>query len=220
MSDASRDDDRRAIVPLVLAAGASSRMGAPKAGLVLGGRTALRWVLDACAREKLGDPVVVTGAHPDAVRAAAEGVSLAPLLVANPEWARGRTTSIRVGLSALRPGASAFLLWPVDVPLAGEGGTLALLLAARARGEGRARAWVPSHDGHRGHPILLERSVEGELAALGDDVPAREVVRALASRGELAHVLAPDPAVLWDMDTPEDLERLERELARRARGLG
>lgn len=205
------------VVPLVLAAGASSRMGSPKAAVVLGGRTALARILDACARASLAPALVVTGAHPEAARAAAPGARPAPTFVANPDWARGRTTSIRAGVRALPASAEAFLLWPVDCPLAGEGGTVGLLLEAAARPGPGAQGWVPSHDGRRGHPILLRRSVAPELSALGDDVPAREVIRALAARGHLEHVLVPDAAVLWDVDTPGDLARLERELARRAR---
>jgi CTP:molybdopterin cytidylyltransferase MocA len=202
------------IVPIVLAAGASRRMGSPKAALELGGRTALRWVLDACRAAGLGRAIVVAGAHPEETRAAARGAARDPLVVVNASWERGRTTSIRAGLAALGAEARAFLLWPVDTPLAGEGGTLELLLSARAR-RPSARGWVPSHEGRRGHPILLDRSVAAELEALADDASARDVVRGLARRGELEHVLVPEPAVLWDMDTPDDHARIVRELERR-----
>src|SRR5438552_2085673 len=103
-------------------------MTSPKAAVELGGRTALRHVLDACAAAGLARAIVVAGAHPEAVRGAAAGASLEPEVVVNESWERGRATSIRAGLGALPRDAAAFLIWPVDVPLAGEGGTLALLL--------------------------------------------------------------------------------------------
>jgi CTP:molybdopterin cytidylyltransferase MocA len=201
-----------AITPLVLAAGASSRMGRPKAALELAGRTALRRILDACHESGLARAIVVTGAH-DA-RAAAAGAALEPIFVANPDWARGRATSIRAGLAALPAGAEAFLLWPVDVPIPGRA-VVEALVTARARAE-RARAWIPSHAGRRGHPALFDRSVARELAALEDDRPARDVVRALAAQGEVHHVETDDPSVLWDMDSPEDHARLAAEALRRS----
>jgi len=195
------------IVPIILAAGASSRMGTPKASLLLGGRPTLAWILEGCTG--LYAPVVVAGAHLGEVRAAAGSAHV----VANPYWERGRMTSVRAGLDALPPEAAAFLLWPVDAPLAGE--AVPLLAAAwrdRLPGE---RAWVPSHNGHRGHPLLLDRSLEPELRALGDDENVRSLVRALHERAALRHVLCADPYVLHDMNSPEDHARFEAELARR-----
>jgi molybdenum cofactor cytidylyltransferase len=204
------------IVPIVVAAGASSRMGSPKAALRLGDRTALRWILDACAEAGLGPAIVVSGAHPDAVREAARGAAPFPSLVQNEAWASGRTSSIRAGLGALPDAARAFLLWPVDVPLAGP--ALPLLLEAfRSRRPGEL-ACVPSHGDRRGHPIVFDRSVGRELEGLAPDASARDVVRGLAARGALRHVVVADPGVLWDMDSPEDHDRLAREVARRERG--
>jgi CTP:molybdopterin cytidylyltransferase MocA len=195
------------IVPIILAAGAGSRMGRCKASLALRGRPALAWVLDAC--RGLGEPIIVAGAHVEAVRKAAGSARV----VTNADWERGRATSVRAGLDALPAGAEAFLLWPVDVPLAGA--AVPLLVEAYERRSAKERAWVPSYAGKRGHPLLLARSVETELRALTDDQPVRDVVRALDARGELRHVLCEDPLVLEDMDTLEDHARLEAELARR-----
>ncbi len=203
-------DNPSVIVPIVLAAGASRRMGAPKASLLLGGRTALGRILDACAG--LGRPIVVAGAHVDAVRSAAGTARV----VANPDWTKGRMTSVRAGLDALPDEALAFLLWPVDVPLAGA--AVPLLVAAFAAADASAAAWVPSHAGRRGHPLLLRRSLVPELRALGDDEPLRTCVRSLDARGVLRHVVCEDPGVLWDMDSPEDHARLEAELIARGRG--
>lgn len=188
------------IVPLILAAGASTRMGRPKAALPFGETTALGLVLDACARAGLAAPLVVAGADPAAVRAAAGGRP--HTLVENPRWAEGRATSIQAGLAALPPEAAAFLLWPVDVVLPGADVVLELVLA-REREAGR-RAWVPSHAGRRGHPVLFAREVAPRFLALAPDAPARDVVRALAAEGALLHVETDDPGVLLDMNTPED----------------
>ncbi len=192
------------IVPLVLAAGASSRMGTPKAQLRLGGKPLLHWVLDGCAG--LGPAIVVAGAHPDAVAGLARGSKV----VLNRDWEKGRTTSIKAGLRALPETASAVLVWPVDIPLAGS--AVPLLVEAHREG-GPYKAWVPSHTRKRGHPLLLDASLIPEILALGDDEPLRTLVRDLAARNLLRHVECPDPNILRDLDTPADLEALARELA-------
>lgn len=202
----------RDVVPLVLAAGASTRMGRPKAGLPFGETTALGLVLRACAAAGLGPALVVAGAAPDEVRAAVPAGETV-LLVDNPRWSAGRTTSIQAGLSALPADARAFLLWPVDVCLPGPD-VVRALLAASARDPGRL-AWIPSHSARRGHPALFARAVASRLMALGPDDPARDVVRALADEGQVCHVAVDDPWVLRDMDTPDDHQAFMREWAAR-----
>lgn len=190
------------VVPLVLAAGAATRMGRPKADLPFGDTTALGLILEACAAAGLAPALVVAGARPDVVRAAAARAGRGARVVDNPRWAEGRTTSIQAGLRALPAGATAFALWPVDVCLPGAPVVEALLAARAARPA--ALAWVPSHAGRRGHPALFARAAAPRLLALGPDAPARDVVRALAAEGALEHVAVDDPFVLRDMDTPED----------------
>ncbi len=191
------------VVPLVLAAGASTRLGSPKAAARLGATTALGRLLDTCAAVGLGAPVVVAGADPGAVRAAAEGREARH--VVNPRWAEGRTTSIQTGLRALPAEANGALLWPVDACLVGAALVAALVAAWAA--DPAALACVPSRAGRRGHPLLLDRAALSRFEALGPDEPARAVTRALAAEDRLVHVASEDEAVLMNLDTPEQLAR-------------
>jgi molybdenum cofactor cytidylyltransferase len=180
-------------------------MGRPKAGLPFGGRSALGLILETCARAGLPPAVVVAGAHPAAVaEAAAQAPGEQAQVVVNPRWAEGRATSIQAGLDRL-PAGSAALLWPVDACLPGPE-VLAALLAAREAAPARA-AWVPSHGRRRGHPVLLGPLALERLRALDPDAPARGVIRALSDEGLLEHVEVADPAVLMNMNTPEDHAR-------------
>ncbi|MGE0709767.1 MAG: NTP transferase domain-containing protein [Planctomycetota bacterium] len=196
------------VAPVVLAAGASRRMGAPKAALRFGGRTALARILDACAAAGLMRPRVVLGAHPAATRAAAGGREAR--FVENPAWEQGRATSIQAGLRDLGEEAAAALLWPIDACLPGVEVVAALLAAAAA--EPDALAAVPSHVGRRGHPLLVRAAVWPRLLALGPDQAARDVVRALAAEGLLLHVEVEDRSVLMNVNTPEELQRWGGEL--------
>jgi len=189
---------------VVLAAGASRRMGSPKALLAFGATTALGRVVDACRAAGLGRPLVVVGAHADRVGPAA--AALGARVVGNPRWAEGRTTSIQAGIAALPADAAAALLWPVDVCLP-DRAVVEALLRARAAAPA-AQVWVPCHGGRRGHPVLIARAATASLAALGPDEPARQVIRGLAARGAVAHVEVEGDAVLRDMNTPQEYRAL------------
>lgn len=196
--------------PLVLAAGASSRMGRPKAGLPFGDRTALGLILEACDEAGLAPGVVVAGAHPAEVRAALG--SAQGQVVDNPRWAEGRATSIQVGLATLPADAGGFLLWPVDVCLPGAAAVGELLEAARDHPA--YQAWVPSFAGRRGHPILFAACVAERLRALRADQPARDVTRALHEEGALYHRPTKLAAVRMTMNTPPEYERWLQEFQR------
>jgi CTP:molybdopterin cytidylyltransferase MocA len=177
------------IVPIILAAGASSRMGRPKALLDFDGRRAIDLVLDACAG--LETPIVVTGAHPVDVGDRAT-------VVVNPEWSRGQMSSLKAGLRALPPGATAFLLFPVDCCLVTADDVRAIVAAWKCQ-----TLVVPSRDMRRGHPVLVDASLIPPLLALSDTASAREVFHKYRPE----YVTSVSPHVLMDLDTPEDYAR-------------
>lgn len=190
-----RDSLNEVTSAIVLAAGASSRMGRPKALLDVGGRPAVERVVATLRDGGAADVVVVVGRHADEIRGGAElrGVRV----VDNPDWARGRTSSVQRGIAALAPGAEWTLLALVDMPLV-RADTVRALLSAR---RDDADAVVPTHGGRRGHPILLRRTLFARIAELGPDEPLHVVIRA-ASRAE---VPVEDPGVLVDFDEPGDV---------------
>ena len=183
---------------VVLAAGASTRMGRPKALVLLpDGARALDRVIAAC-REGGCDPVlVVTGSDAEAVGPAARAAGAVE--VENPSWARGRSTSVKAALPHLPPGAAGFLLHPVDHPLV-EPAVVRALLAAAAEHPG-ARVVLPVHGGRRGHPAWFGAGVLPEIAVLGDDEPLHGIVR----RGGVVEVPVASGSVLRNLDRPEDL---------------
>jgi molybdenum cofactor cytidylyltransferase len=201
--------NRKSISPLILAAGASTRMGRHKALLVVGGLPALGRAIAVCRAAGLGRPVVVLGALAEAIRPAARGARV----VVNRRWARGQTSSLKAGLRALPSSARAFLLYPVDFPLITPA-VVRSLVAARER-TGKAIV-IPSHAMRRGHPVLFDAALRREFLALGDGEPARRVVDAEPRR--IAYVAAP-AAVLRDMDTPGDYEEVRRQEVRSQKGM-
>jgi molybdenum cofactor cytidylyltransferase len=188
---------------VILAAGASARLGEPKALVDLGGRSALERLVEAS--RAFGTPLVIAGAHFDRIRA------LAPpgcLVVENPDWRAGRTGTAALG-AAMRAGCDLCLA-PIDAPLVPAAVFEALARAWREAGE-PPRGWLAPRFGDRhGHPILVGR----ELAAALGSMPESEPLRAL--RGHAEPLFAVDvqaPEVLDDLDTPEDLGRLRARLS-------
>jgi len=191
------------VIPIVLAAGASTRAGRSKPLLPFDGGTCLSLVLGACRGGGAWPPVVVLGREAAAVRAVLPAE--ATPCVNSDFAASGPARSLQVGLDNLPQGAAAILVFPVDFPLVTAGDVAALVVRwddARRRG---MRIVAPSHAMRRGHPVIVDLSLAPELRALAPDEPIHHVIRAHAP--EIEHVVRPDPWVLTDMDTPEDYER-------------
>ena len=121
---------------IVLAAGRSSRMGQPKAGLRLGpdGPTFAAAAVTALRDGGIDRVVVVAGAHPAAVRDALDGVAGVDV-VDHPDWTSGQLSSLLAGLAAVDDAAlEAIAVTLVDVPLVRASTVAALLEAWRRSG--------------------------------------------------------------------------------------
>ena len=203
------------LTPIILAAGASTRMGRPKALLDFDGKTALELALDAVAG--VGMPVVVLGPNYEEIEAAVDlgGRSLRGAL--NLDVSSGQTASLLRGLSVLPAHADAFLFMPVDFPLVSAADVARLVEAYRAHRDASRSIFIPSHGMKRGHPVLCRRELAAEFQALSPGAPARDVINRDPAR--IAYVEYPEAYVLMDMDTPEDYVRcLGAYRTRNARG--
>lgn len=186
---------RAEVVALVTAAGASSRMGTPKALLDWGGQPLVAHQAEALAG--FAEVVVVLGAAREAIRAAAPLTSPARY-VDNPAWAEGRSTSVEAGARALGAAARAVLVVAVDQPL--EAAVVDALLAAFDP-EAHAVA-QPVRGGRRGHPLLLAASALPALRRASERPEGlRDVVRDLRARAIEVEVAS--DGVHHDLNTPE-----------------
>ena len=192
---------------LILAAGASSRMGTVKALLELEGRTFLDRLIDALAGT-CSPVIVVLGHHGGLIRERLRNPKRA-LFVENPDPDRGQLSSLQCGLASLPAETDAVLFTPVDLP-ALEPGTVACV-AREFELSGRPLA-IPRYQGRRGHPVCLSRALIDELLSLPAGARAKDVIHRHID--EAAFVDVDDPAVIDDIDEPEAYRRLVQRLAR------
>ena len=187
---------------VVLAAGASSRMGTPKQLLRFRGETLLRRAALAALGAGCRPVVVVTGAH--ALRTGEELRGLGVLEVVNELWETGMASSVRAGIGALLGAdadASAVVLMLCDQPHVTSEIIAALVAAHRDGG----RTVVASRYGESfGVPALFDRSLFPELARLEGRGGAKQLIERHARE---AHFVS-FPGGETDVDTPDDFARL------------
>lgn len=191
------------VVAVVLAAGSSARMGRPKPLVRLAGTPLLAHALQSLRGSTVRDIVVVLGSSAEEVRrdVPLEGTRV----IVNERYSDGMSSSIRAGLEAAPDRAEAFLIVLGDQPLVSSATIDALVRRRRVE---HARIVVPSFRGTRGNPVLFDRSLAPEIEDVRGDVGCRSVVADHAS--EVVEVPVEDPGILLDVDTPGDLEALER----------
>ena len=186
---------------IVLAAGASTRMGRPKALLEAGDRTFVRRILDTLRDGGVADLVVVVRPGHDQLIQEVEASGFGRTVL-NPRADEGQLSSLIAGLDALdRPGVDAVLVTLVDVPLIGPDAVRLLLARAAASPAPVLRA---VHQGRHGHPVIFKREVFEALRRADPAAGAKAVVRAV----EVEDVETGDPGVVEDVDTPEEYARL------------
>lgn len=191
------------IAAIVLAAGASTRMGRQKLTLPMrDGQSLVRLAVEQVLAAGLDDVVVVTGRDAEAVALAL--AQLPVRTVVNARYAEGQSTSLRAGLDALRPGTAAAVVALGDQPLPDP--DIIRRLAATFRTTGRPIV-VPVYRDGRGNPVLFAAAVFGELRAVTGDRGGREVIARDPTR--VAEVPI-DLAMPADIDTPEDYEAARR----------
>lgn len=181
---------------LVLAAGASKRLGQPKQLVRLGGRPALHIVVTNAVALAGNAVTVVVGAN---AREMTHLLAHSPAsVIVNRSWEEGMASSLRFGLASLPPGCDAVL-----VLLGDQVGVTAddlKRLASAWKGEESLIA-AAVYDQHVGVPAIFPRLCFSELAELRGDHGARAVLE----RNSYRLVRVPMSNAAIDLDTPEDL---------------
>jgi len=190
---------------ILLAAGASTRMGRPKQLLRYQGESLLRRTLCIAMETPFRPLAVVLGFRAEEMEAELEGADA--LIVRNSTWASGMGSSVAAGLEALlraEPGLDAACFILVDQPHL----TAAHLLELRRQLE-QAPEKLGAASAYRqtlGVPAIFRKALFPELLKLHGQKGAKPVIEKY--KGQL--ISAPFPQGHIDLDTPEDWQELLR----------
>ncbi len=170
------------VAGLILAGGASRRMGMPKALLTLNQETFLGRLIRVFGNYCAGVTVVL-GHEARGIQSALQP-SRAKFVI-NPHWQQGQLSSLQAGLQALPGDLDAVLFTPVDYPAVSESTVGSLIAACETVSAPQAGVmaaaagslWIPRHQGRHGHPVLVSASLIPEL--LAETESARRTARDL-----------------------------------------
>lgn len=216
---------------IILAAGASSRMGRDKALLAWPPRSSVAAVPGRSYTTPLGRAIpqaiplgetflganialldafadmviVVAGENSDVIRPIVD--ARGEFLIRNPRPERGQFSSLQVGVQeVLNRGRDAAIITLVDRPPV-KPATLRMLLDAFCNAAEREKwAVISQFEGKHGHPIIVGREMITKFLSSPAESTARDVEHAAQDRIE--YVPVDDPFVTLNIDTPEDYDRL------------
>ena len=186
---------------LILAAGASTRLGQPKQLLRLGEKTLLAQICETALSIENQRVVVVLGANCEAIKPSIEHLPVK--VVFNEKWAEGMGSSIACGMAHLPKKTEAVLLLLCDQPFV----TPIFLEKLVEKWSTSDCSIVASQYGDSfGPPTIFHQKLFGELAALSGQQGAKKLME--KHRAELLLVDFPEGEM--DIDTPEDLTHLQQ----------
>ena len=186
------------VAAIILAAGASRRLGRPKQLVQYEGETLIARAVRIAHEAELQPVIVVLGAEADAVRAAVRDERV--LFVENDAWPEGIASSMRAGLRGVPADAAGALMMPCDQPRLS---AAHLWHMVSSFAEGRTVV-ASTYAGVRGVPAVFPRDTWSELMKLAGDVGARRFL--MDSALPVVEISFEGGEV--DIDAPEDLEQL------------
>lgn len=195
--------DRPYFSAIVLAAGASTRMGQPKQLLPLAGQPLLQHVLEAALSSCLDEVILVLGHRAREVRAAIRIPEGRLRTLINRHYGLGQSTSLRLGLRAASPRATAAAILLGDQPQVSARLIDMVAAAFRRAGAPVVRPMYQGTNGRRlpGHPVFLSRQIWPQVEALEGDGGMRGL---LAAHPEWLFEVIVEGEAPSDIDTWED----------------
>ncbi len=188
---------------MILAAGASRRLGRPKQLIKHHGISLIRRLVIESRKANVGDITVVTGCEHEKI--ASEIHDLKVAVFYNSEWEEGQGASIRHGLKhvfSMKPTTNAVLLAVVDQPFV----TATHLKKLTDAYLPREKMIVASaYSGTFGVPILFDKFYFESLMQLKGDKGAKNIF--MDFRQHIIEIPCPEAAI--DIDRKEDLDNLE-----------
>ncbi|MBK8316180.1 MAG: nucleotidyltransferase family protein [Acidobacteria bacterium] len=193
---------------ILLAAGESSRMqGAFKPMMKWGRRTVIGECVDQMLNSQLVDIFVVLGHRELEVRTSLAGTGVQYAI--NKDYKKGMLSSIKTGLEMNNPNVDGYLIALVDQPMITTELIDKLIEEFGKSGKGII---VPTYQGKAGHPIIISAEYIDDIMQLDDDVEGGMKGFINARKDDWQEVPVDTPAILEDIDLPEDYARLSKQV--------
>jgi molybdenum cofactor cytidylyltransferase len=185
---------------IILAAGASTRMGQPKQLLIFQGKPLLRYIAEIAIASSCQPIVVVLGANDAAIQPVLQDLPIH--LVHNPDWSEGMGSSIRCGIQHLSNYPNpidAAILTVCDQPFIS---TFLLDQLIQVYRSSQSPVIASAYSGTLGVPALFDRHLFPDLLALDSAQGAKSIINRHGAIG------IDFPQGNLDLDTPEDYAKL------------
>jgi molybdenum cofactor cytidylyltransferase len=196
---------KKKVAGVILAAGSSSRMGKTKQLLPFKGKTILDHVLGNAQKSALHELILVLGHCADEIIQSLDLPAYFPdiKIVINKEYQKGQSESLKKGLEKVSGNYDGAMFILGDQPLVTDVIINKLLYAFESSDSSFV---VPYCNEKRGNPVIIAKSLFHRLQSLTQDTGARVLFKEFEH--EILKVSITDKAILEDMDTKEDYEKL------------
>ncbi len=187
---------------IILSAGASTRMGSPKALLKIGEKTFLQHIVDELHSANVSEIVIVLGADAEKIQSTLDWFD--GDVVVNNDWQRGQLSSLITGINFLeKKNIDGVIVCPVDHPLIS-----AKLISelASAFYSANKKIIIPVFNKQRGHPIIFSKELFSEIQNAPLEVGAKAVVR--KSSDEVFEMESDERGILVNIDTMEQYQEI------------
>ena len=195
------------IASVILSAGASARMGTPKANLKIGNTTFINSILIKLHSCGTAGIYIVTGYHHRQISQALDSINHCKILH-NTNAEQGQLSSLQLAIRNFDRQITGMLVVLVDHPLVREDTYRELLKSARVNPQAII---IPVYQQQRGHPVYFGRKFFQALLETPLNLGAREVIK--KNIQSVYSLPVSDPGIVQDIDTPDDLIKYRGDLA-------
>ena len=195
------------IASVILSAGASARMGTPKANLKIGNTTFINSILIKLHSCGTAGIYIVTGYHHRQISQALDSINHCKILH-NTNAEQGQLSSLQLAIRNFDRQITGMLVVLVDHPLVREDTYRELLKSARVNPQAII---IPVYQQQRGHPVYFGRKYFQALLETPLNLGAREVIK--KNIQSVYSLPVSDPGIVQDIDTPDDLIKYRGDLA-------
>jgi len=186
---------------ILLAAGASRRMGKPKLLLPWKQATIIEDVVDGYLKSTLSELIVVVGDSKKSIKKVLQSKPVR--VVENPLYRQGMGTSIRRGVEAASRKAEGYLIGLGDQPFISADIIDQLITYFVKEHPGIA---VCTYKGKGGHPVIFARKFRRDLRNIRGDIGGRTIIN--EHPNEVMYIEVGSKSITLDIDTPENYQKL------------